>query len=72
MNSNIPNMNSNLNININPSLNKQMYQKQNKFTMNDQEVYMIKESNIKRIHDILKNSYTAKANEDCNVILILF
>ena len=34
----------------------------------DSEVYMIKDTNLRRIHDILKNSYTAKPNEECNVI----
>lgn len=48
--------------------NKQIIdRRQFSFKMNDSEVYMIKESNIKRIHDILKNSYTAKPNEECNV-----
>ena len=37
------------------------------FRVSDAEIYMIRENNIKRIHEILKNSYTAKANEECNV-----
>jgi hypothetical protein len=37
------------------------------FKVSDNEIYMIRENNIKRIHDILKNSYTAKPNEECNV-----
>ena len=37
------------------------------FKMTDSELYMIRENNIKRIHEILKNSYTAKPNEECNV-----
>ena len=40
------------------------------FRVSDNEMYMIRENNIKRIHDILKNSYTAKPNEECNVILL--
>ena len=37
------------------------------FKMTYSEIYMIKENNVKRIHDILRNSYTAKPNEECNV-----
>jgi hypothetical protein len=37
------------------------------FKVSDNELFMIRENNIKRIHDILKNSYTAKPNEECNV-----
>jgi hypothetical protein len=37
------------------------------FKISDSEIYMIKDTNLKRIHDILKNSYTAKPNEECNV-----
>lgn len=48
------------------SANKQI------FRISDNEIYMIKEQNIKRIHDILKNSYTAKSNEECGVIIFLF
>jgi len=40
------------------------------FRVSDAEVYMIRENNIKRIHEILKNSYTAKPNEECNVNFI--
>ena len=36
------------------------------------DIYTIKESNIKRIYDIIKNSYTAKPNEECNVSLVIF
>jgi hypothetical protein len=42
--------------------------KPNIFRITDSEVYMIKDTNLRRIHDILKNSYTAKPNEECNVI----
>ena len=41
------------------------------FRVSDNELYMIRENNIKRIHDILKNSFTAKPNEECSVIYIL-
>jgi hypothetical protein len=33
----------------------------------DNEIYMIKETSIKRIHDVMKNSYLARPNPDCNV-----
>lgn len=62
-------MNSNFN---NPNINtKGLPQRQAplSFKMSDGEIYMIRETNIKRIHDILKNSYTAKPNEECNIIL---
>ena len=39
------------------------------FKVSDNEIYMIKESSIKRIHDVMKNSYIAKPNPDCNVRL---
>ena len=58
--------------NLNPS-NKYMSGNSDKrsisFKMTDSEMYMIRENNIKRIHEILKNSYTAKPNEECNVCL---
>lgn len=37
------------------------------FKVSENEIYVIRENNIKRIHDILKNSYTAKPNLECNV-----
>lgn len=37
------------------------------FRVNDNEMYMIRENSIKRIHDVMKNSYNAKPNPDCNV-----
>jgi hypothetical protein len=37
------------------------------FRVSDNELYMIRENNIKRIHDILKNSFTAKPNDECMV-----
>jgi hypothetical protein len=46
-----------------------MILKPNPFKISDGEIYMIKDNNLKRIHDILKNSYTAKPNEECNVIM---
>jgi hypothetical protein len=39
--------------------------------VSENEIYIIKENNIKRIHDILKNSYTAKPNLECNVKIII-
>lgn len=41
------------------------------FKVSDNEMYMIKESSIKRIHDVMKNSYNAKPNPDCNVSICL-
>jgi len=38
--------------------------------VSENEIYIIRENNIKRIHDILKNSYTAKPNMECNVKII--
>lgn len=35
--------------------------------VSENDIYIIRENNIKRIHDILKNSYTAKPNLECNV-----
>lgn len=37
------------------------------FRVSDNEMYMIRENSIKRIHDVMKNSYNAKPNPDCNV-----
>jgi len=37
------------------------------FRVSDNEIYMIRENSIKRIHDVMKNSYNAKPNPDCNV-----
>jgi len=37
------------------------------FRVSDNEMYMIRETSIKRIHDVMKNSYNAKPNPDCNV-----
>ncbi len=54
----------------NELINKPLMSKPNIFRINDSEVYMIKDTNLKRINDILKNSYTAKPpNEECNVRL---
>jgi hypothetical protein len=47
--------------------NKPTITRPNIFRITDSEVYMIKDTNLRRIHDILKNSYTAKPNEECNV-----
>jgi len=52
---------------ITPNLEKQFDKKNLSFKITDSELYMIKENNIKRIHDIIKNSYTAKPNEECKV-----
>ena len=41
------------------------------FKVNDNDIYMIKESSIKRIHDVMKNSYMAKPNPDCKVFIFL-
>ena len=41
------------------------------FRVSDNELYMIRENNIKRIYEILKNSFTAKPNEECSVGTIL-
>jgi len=57
MNKNLDNVNRNPKVGIN-------------FKLSDNEVYMIKDQNFKRIHDILKNSFTAKPPEDCSVIKI--
>jgi len=38
--------------------------------VSENEIYIIRENNIKRIHDILKNSYTAKPNLECKVIYL--
>jgi hypothetical protein len=46
--------------------------KPSSFKISDSELYMIKDTNLKRIHDILKNSYTAKPNEECNVKEIFY
>ena len=55
----------------NEFINKPLISKPNIFRINDSEVYMIKDTNLKRINDILKNSYTAKPpNEECNVIIV--
>jgi len=42
--------------------------KPNSIKTGENDIYTIKETNIKRIYDIIKNSYTAKPNEECNVI----
>ena len=39
------------------------------FKVSVNEVYMIRDQNFKRIHEILKNSFTAKPPEDCSVNL---
>jgi hypothetical protein len=58
-----------MNKNLEPG-RPQIEKKQNpNFRVSDNELYMIKENNIKRIHDILKNSFTAKPNEECSVNL---
>jgi hypothetical protein len=54
----------------NEPANKPQTTRPNIFKITDSEVYMIKDTNLRRIHDILKNSYTAKPNEECNVIQI--
>lgn len=41
--------------------------KPNTIKCGENDIYTIKESNIKRIYDIIKNSYTAKPNEECSV-----
>ena len=46
--------------------------KQSNIKSTESEIYTIKESNIKRIYDIIKNSYTAKPNEECNVSKEIF
>ncbi len=46
-------------------------QKSNLFKVSDNEMYMIRENGIKRIHDVMKNSYNAKPNPDCNVFLYI-
>ncbi len=38
--------------------------------VSENEIYIIRENNIKRIHDILKNSYTAKPNLECKVMYL--
>jgi len=40
--------------------------------VSENDIYIIRENNIKRIHDILKNSYTAKPNLECNVFLFYY
>ena len=37
----------------------------------DNEIYMIKDYNIKRVHDIIKNSVSAKPTYECEVYILL-
>jgi hypothetical protein len=56
-----------MNIKNDNTQGKEVIMKPGGFKISDSEIYMIKDTNLKRIHDILKNSYTAKPNEECNV-----
>ena len=53
--------------NKNENSRNQNIEKKVNLKVGDNEIYMIKESSIKRIHDVMKNSYMAKPNPDCNV-----
>ena len=42
--------------------------RQNPFLkIQESEIYMIKENNVKKVHETIKNSFVAKPNDDCNV-----
>ncbi len=55
-------MNENYNIKFNTGV-----MRHHQLKVSENEMYIIRENNIKRIHEILKNSYTAKPNLECNV-----
>lgn len=66
------NLNIKLNMNNKNEINRvPVPQKTIPFRVSDNEMYMIRENSIKRIHDVMKNSYNAKPNPDCNVSLFL-
>ena len=48
-------------------INRISHGKDLSFRVSDNEIYMIRENSIKRIHDVMKNSYNAKPNPDCDV-----
>jgi hypothetical protein len=54
-------------MNKNDNIKSSINMRPNTVKISENEIYMIRENNIKRIHDILKNSYTAKPNLECTV-----
>jgi hypothetical protein len=56
-------------MNKNEINNKNVYARGNLFKISENEIYMIKESNIRRVHDIMKNTSNAKPNDGCSVIM---
>jgi hypothetical protein len=56
-------------MNKNDMMTKQQLPRQNLFRINETEIYMIKENNLKKVHEVVKSSYIVK-NSQNNVNII--